>query len=138
MFPVNGLWFLAQFSYFICGSILWKHLHTLVSFSVPLLTIFIVIHSVTFTYQVLCPVCREPLTYDQAQLQKHPEQNDLDPCSIIISQEVRLIQKKMAALFKKQQFKGGIIDLQAEKDRYLVPSVSEFILLINLIIDLVH
>ena len=79
---------------------------------------------------MVCPVCREPLAYDLAQLQKHPEQDDLDPGSITISTEVREIQKQMATLFKKQQSKGGIIDLQAEKDKYLVPSVSNCVIVI--------
>ena len=41
-----------------------------------------------------------------------------------LNQEIRELQRKMAELFKRQQAKGGIIDLEAEKNKYLIPQVQ--------------
>jgi hypothetical protein len=40
------------------------------------------------------------------------------------SPEMLRLQKRMAKLFQKQKAKGGIIDLEEEKNKFLVPSVS--------------
>ena len=40
------------------------------------------------------------------------------------SEEIRKLQKKMAALFEKQKLKGGIIDIEGERNRYLIDITS--------------
>ena len=40
------------------------------------------------------------------------------------SEEMRKLQKKMAALFEKQKLKGGIIDIEGERNRYLIDITS--------------
>ena len=37
---------------------------------------------------------------------------------------VRKLQRQMAALFEKQVVKGGIIDVEAERIKFLVPEVN--------------
>ena len=36
------------------------------------------------------------------------------------SEEIRKLQKKMASLFEKQKKKGGIIDIEQERNRFLI------------------
>lgn len=41
-----------------------------------------------------------------------------------ITEDVKKLQKKMEKLFQKQKEKGGIIDLEAEKNKFLVVTNS--------------
>ena len=41
-----------------------------------------------------------------------------------ITEEIKMLQKKMQKLFQKQKEKGGIIDLEAEKNKFLVVTNS--------------
>uniref|UniRef100_A0A7M4FMJ1 E3 ubiquitin-protein ligase RNF25 n=1 Tax=Crocodylus porosus TaxID=8502 RepID=A0A7M4FMJ1_CROPO len=78
---------------------------------------------------VQCPVCRETLIYDLSALQaapppQHPlEQYRPDAEALRQQAELRLI-------YKRQQRKGGIIDPEAERNRYFIslqapPAASE-------------
>ena len=40
------------------------------------------------------------------------------------SEEIRKLQKKMASLFEKQKKKGGIIDIEQERNRFLIEITS--------------
>lgn len=40
------------------------------------------------------------------------------------SEEMQELQKTMADLFEKQKQKGGIIDLDEERNKYLLPKVK--------------
>ncbi|XP_069100519.1 E3 ubiquitin-protein ligase RNF25 isoform X1 [Pleurodeles waltl] len=77
---------------------------------------------------VQCPVCREPLTYDLEMLESAPPPNH--PLEVY-NPDKRTIQhqRKLRKLFEKQQAKGGIIDPEAERNRYFIslqkPSVDE-------------
>lgn len=77
---------------------------------------------------VQCPVCREPLTYDLEMLEAAPPPNH--PLEVY-SPDKRTIQhlRKLRKIFEKQQAKGGIIDPEAERNRYFIslqkPSVDE-------------
>ncbi|KAG8195084.1 hypothetical protein JTE90_029663 [Oedothorax gibbosus] len=70
--------------------------------------------------ELLCPVCRLVIHFSGSE-DDFPSpsllRGDEDP---VISQDVIEIQKKMADLFQKQVDKGGIIDLEAEKNKYLL------------------
>lgn len=74
----------------------------------------------TLSLQLLCPVCRLVIHFSGSE-DDFPSpsllRGDEDP---VISQDVIEIQKKMADLFQKQVDKGGIIDLEAEKNKYLL------------------
>ncbi|XP_034448534.1 E3 ubiquitin-protein ligase RNF25 [Hippoglossus hippoglossus] len=79
---------------------------------------------------VVCPVCREPLAYDVAQLlsSAEPHLPELDEAAIGSN-----FQQKWVGLQKlreKQRSKGGIIDPEEESNRFLIhineaPSVAE-------------
>ena len=72
--------------------------------------------------QVVCPVCREPISSDVQALDKgHIKEEDIH---YVPSPEMQLLQKKMAELFQVQKARGGIIDLEEERNKFLVPAVS--------------
>ena len=39
-----------------------------------------------------------------------------------ITEDIKMLQKKMQKLFQKQKEKGGIIDLEAEKNKFQIIS----------------
>ena len=82
------------------------------------------VHFCMFFAQVVCPVCRDPVTYDLTQLRKHPVPDDLHPSAISVNPDVLILQQQMESLFLKQKKQGGIIDVEAEKNKFLVTSVS--------------
>ncbi|XP_031718251.1 E3 ubiquitin-protein ligase RNF25 isoform X1 [Anarrhichthys ocellatus] len=69
---------------------------------------------------VVCPVCREPLTYDVDQLlcSPAPQLPELDEAAIgsKFQQKWRELQK----LLERQKSKGGIIDPEVESNRFLI------------------
>ncbi|XP_062047914.1 E3 ubiquitin-protein ligase RNF25 [Lepus europaeus] len=68
---------------------------------------------------VQCPVCREPLVYDLASLQAAPEPQQ--PVELYQpSAESLLQQEELKRLYQRQQARGGIIDLKAERNRYFI------------------
>ena len=59
-------------------------------------------------------------------LNSSPPQADLaDLPKNSIPEDVKKLQRKMEALFQKQKKKGGIIDLEAEKNKFLVVTNSD-------------
>ncbi len=73
--------------------------------------------------QVVCPVCRDVLNYDMDSLTTSALPAD-DQFQAQLTDDIRQIQHKMAALFEKQKAKGGIIDVEAEKNKYYLALVS--------------
>ncbi|XP_067671508.1 protein starmaker-like [Haliotis asinina] len=69
--------------------------------------------------KVVCPVCRDEITYDLDELKEAPAV-DADDIHYTPSSAVKQLQRDMAVLYEKQKAKGGIIDLEAEKNRFLV------------------
>ncbi|XP_005070549.1 E3 ubiquitin-protein ligase RNF25 isoform X2 [Mesocricetus auratus] len=68
---------------------------------------------------VQCPVCREPLVYDLASLKAAPEPQQ--PMELYQpSAESLRQQEELKLLYQRQQEKGGIIDLEAERNRYFI------------------
>lgn len=69
---------------------------------------------------VVCPVCREPLTYDVTQLLSSPAPQlpELDEAAIgsDFQQKWRELQK----LLESQRSRGGIIDPEVESNRFLI------------------
>ncbi|XP_038604125.1 E3 ubiquitin-protein ligase RNF25 [Tachyglossus aculeatus] len=69
--------------------------------------------------RVLCPVCREPLSYDLAALQAAPPpQHPTEPYRPDADSLRR--QRERQRLFQRQQRRGGIIDPEAERNRYFI------------------
>ncbi|XP_005817203.1 E3 ubiquitin-protein ligase RNF25 [Xiphophorus maculatus] len=79
---------------------------------------------------VVCPVCREPLTYDRNQLLKSPapELPELDQAAI--GSDFQRKWGQLQKILEKQRCNGGIIDTEEESNRFLIhiqeaPPVSE-------------
>ncbi|XP_067088595.1 E3 ubiquitin-protein ligase RNF25 isoform X2 [Osmerus mordax] len=69
---------------------------------------------------VVCPVCREPFTYDVDQLLMSPA-----PCfpkmeGAMLGAEFRKKWREYQTLLERQKAKGGIIDPEAESNRFLI------------------
>uniref|UniRef100_A0A8B9G9R9 E3 ubiquitin-protein ligase RNF25 n=1 Tax=Amazona collaria TaxID=241587 RepID=A0A8B9G9R9_9PSIT len=68
---------------------------------------------------VQCPVCRETLIYDLSALKAAPPpQHPLEPYRP--DAKTLQYQEELRLIFKRQQEKGGIIDPEAEKNRYFI------------------
>ncbi|XP_010144422.1 PREDICTED: E3 ubiquitin-protein ligase RNF25, partial [Buceros rhinoceros silvestris] len=68
---------------------------------------------------VQCPVCRETLVYDLCALKAAPPpQHPLEP----YRPDAKILQhqEELRLIFKRQQEKGGIIDPEAERNRYFI------------------
>ncbi|XP_069705618.1 E3 ubiquitin-protein ligase RNF25 [Periplaneta americana] len=71
--------------------------------------------------QVLCPVCREPIQCDMALLSTAAPPLDVENArQFELSDELRSLQRQMAALFSHQKSRGGIIDPEAEESKLLL------------------
>ncbi|KAM9664540.1 E3 ubiquitin-protein ligase RNF25 isoform 3-T4 [Trichechus inunguis] len=68
---------------------------------------------------VQCPVCREPLVYDLATLEAAPEPQQPMELYQPDAESLRQ-QEKRKQLYQRQQERGGIIDLEAERNRYFI------------------
>ncbi|XP_063569127.1 E3 ubiquitin-protein ligase RNF25 isoform X1 [Pongo abelii] len=68
---------------------------------------------------VQCPVCREPLVYDLASLKAAPEPQQLMELYQPSAESLRQ-QEERKRLYQRQQERGGIIDLEAERNRYFI------------------
>ncbi|KAM5228571.1 E3 ubiquitin-protein ligase RNF25 isoform 1-T1 [Ctenodactylus gundi] len=68
---------------------------------------------------VQCPVCREPLVYDLASLKAAPEPQQ--PMEMYRPSAENLRQQEaLKRVYQRQQERGGIIDLEAERNRYFI------------------
>uniref|UniRef100_K7GGS4 Ring finger protein 25 n=1 Tax=Pelodiscus sinensis TaxID=13735 RepID=K7GGS4_PELSI len=68
---------------------------------------------------VQCPVCREPLVYDLSALQAAPPpQHPMEP----YKPDAKTLQarEELRRIYRRQQEKGGIIDPEAERNRYFI------------------
>ncbi|KAG7209061.1 hypothetical protein KM043_015218 [Ampulex compressa] len=75
----------------------------------------------TNAFQAICPVCRESINCDVESLWSAPPPIDVEAATdFSVSAELRELQNQMAALFLRQQQRGGIIDLEAEGVKMLV------------------
>jgi len=69
--------------------------------------------------EIVCPVCRKPL--DDDSLAVYTEvRPDCDEFIFELSPEMRKQQKWMAEVYARQKARGGIIDLEAEKNKFLI------------------
>ncbi|CAL7947195.1 unnamed protein product [Xylocopa violacea] len=80
----------------------------------------------TNKFQAICPVCRESINCDVESLWSAPPPIDVEAATdFSVTAELRELQKQMAALFLRQQQRGGIIDLEAEGVKTLVRTEDE-------------
>ncbi|XP_023216413.1 E3 ubiquitin-protein ligase RNF25-like [Centruroides sculpturatus] len=69
--------------------------------------------------KVVCPVCRLPISFSPGD-KNYPPPLESEKDKIKISAEVRALQRKMQRLYNVQKKKGGIIDIEAERNKYLL------------------
>ncbi|XP_070779966.1 E3 ubiquitin-protein ligase RNF25 [Enoplosus armatus] len=79
---------------------------------------------------VVCPVCREPLTYDVDQLLSSPAPQLPELDEAAIGSKFQQKWCELQKLLERQRSKGGIIDPEVESNRFLIhineaPSVAE-------------
>jgi hypothetical protein len=74
-------------------------------------------------FQVFCPVCRDVISYDAKALDSDTKVDD-GPIKYQPNSEMKQLQKKMTSLYLQQKAKGAIIDVEAERNKFLVPAVS--------------
>ena len=72
---------------------------------------------------LVCPVCREPLDPESASVSCEVI-DDPEDHSFVMTSELKAQQQERAAMFERQKAKGGIIDLEAEKKKFLINQVS--------------
>lgn len=73
------------------------------------------------SFQVLCPVCREPISCDMELLSAASPPLDVENAKHFeLNDELRSLQERMAALFTHQKERGGIIDPEAEESKLLL------------------
>ncbi|GFY50170.1 e3 ubiquitin-protein ligase RNF25 [Trichonephila inaurata madagascariensis] len=68
--------------------------------------------------EILCPMCRLTIEFNGSEDLYPPPTAKED--EFIIDEELLTFQKKMADIYQKQVEKGGIIDIEAEKNKYLL------------------
>ncbi|XP_053375572.1 uncharacterized protein DDB_G0290685-like [Mercenaria mercenaria] len=67
--------------------------------------------------KLVCPVCREEIHYKFDDFDTSPLEDDF---VFTPTDEMREVQAHMAAMLEQQRAKGGIIDVEAERNKYLV------------------
>lgn len=78
------------------------------------------------SFQVLCPVCREPITYDMELLSSAPPPMDVENArQFELSDDLRSLQEQMASLFSYQKQRGGIIDPEAEESKLVLVTETQ-------------
>ncbi|EEB14705.1 RING finger protein, putative [Pediculus humanus corporis] len=75
----------------------------------------------TTQFQQRCAVCREVISVDIDNLSKAAPPTERENArNFELDENLLALQKKMAALFKHQQSRGGIIDVEAEETKLLL------------------
>lgn len=78
------------------------------------------------TKKIICPVCRSPLDEESLAVACSPEELEETEKAeeFVVPPSLKEQQLKMAELYERQKAKGGIIDLEHERNKYLVNPVS--------------
>ncbi|KAK3576129.1 hypothetical protein CHS0354_043097 [Potamilus streckersoni] len=83
----------------------------------------ITLHNKKEETKVHCPVCREEITYEVLNLEKdffNKMEEDEEEVHIQPSEELRKWQKDMDAIRQRQAERGGIIDVEANRNKFLL------------------
>lgn len=75
--------------------------------------------------KVECPMCRMEIAFNLDELEAFAS-DDVDEEKFVYkpSEEIKKLQKEMTSLYEKQKRKGGVIDLDKERNRYLIDITS--------------
>ncbi|XP_048582624.1 E3 ubiquitin-protein ligase RNF25 isoform X2 [Nematostella vectensis] len=75
--------------------------------------------------QVVCPMCRLPISYDLEALKAAPHETTPEEVAVYKpDNKTKRRQKELAALYQRQLQKGGIIDVEQEKNKFLIDITS--------------
>ncbi|KAI7803198.1 E3 ubiquitin-protein ligase RNF25 [Triplophysa rosa] len=69
---------------------------------------------------VVCPVCREPLTYDLNALLSSPAPSFTQQEDVATGEEFKKKWAELQKILERQKEKGGVIDPEAESNRFLI------------------
>ncbi|XP_065130177.2 E3 ubiquitin-protein ligase RNF25 [Paramisgurnus dabryanus] len=69
---------------------------------------------------VVCPVCREPLAYDVDALLSSPAPSFTQQEDVVIGEEFKKKREEFQKILERQKEKGGVIDPEAESNRFLI------------------
>ncbi|KAG9342955.1 hypothetical protein JZ751_015171 [Albula glossodonta] len=69
---------------------------------------------------VVCPVCREPLTYDLQDLLNSPAPRFSKVEGTVLGSEFKRKWAELQTILERQREKGGIIDPEVESNRFLI------------------
>ncbi|XP_054717572.1 probable serine/threonine-protein kinase clkA [Uloborus diversus] len=69
--------------------------------------------------ELFCPMCRIPIKFSTSD-EEYPPPTAINEETFNLTEEIVDLQKKMADLYQKQLEKGGIIDVEAERNKYLL------------------
>ncbi|XP_059147689.1 uncharacterized protein LOC131935322 [Physella acuta] len=69
---------------------------------------------------VICPMCRTPLDEESLSIKWDNVKKEENPEEFVLPPELRAQQLRMAEMYERQKARGGIIDLEQEKNKYLV------------------
>ena len=81
--------------------------------------------TIVLFWKLVCPVCREEICYKFDDLDASPIE---DKFVFEPTPELQEMQARMASMFEKQKAKGGIIDIEAERNKYLIKHGVSFYL----------
>ncbi|BFZ18887.1 hypothetical protein BsWGS_21926 [Bradybaena similaris] len=72
--------------------------------------------------KIICPVCRSPLDEESLAVtcSRKELEEDEKAEEFVIPEDLKEQQRKMLEMYEQQKAKGGIIDLEHEKNKYLV------------------
>ncbi|EDO35875.1 predicted protein [Nematostella vectensis] len=75
--------------------------------------------------KVVCPMCRLPISYDLEALKAAPHETTPEEVAVYKpDNKTKRRQKELAALYQRQLQKGGIIDVEQEKNKFLIDITS--------------
>lgn len=69
-------------------------------------------------------MCRTPLDEESLSIKWDHVKKEENPEEFVLPPELKAQQLKMAEMYERQKARGGIIDLEQEKNKYLVNAVS--------------
>ncbi|XP_028517741.1 E3 ubiquitin-protein ligase RNF25 [Exaiptasia diaphana] len=71
--------------------------------------------------QIICPMCREPITYDLDALKSAPDLDDNEEKIVYHADaEMKRLQREMSKLYNQQLQKGAIINVEEEKNKAVI------------------
>ena len=78
---------------------------------------------VCLRHQIVCPVCRDYMGLTAADMEGAAPPLHEQPLDFVPDESLLQLQRDMAAKLETQKQNGGVIDLEAERKKYLLSEV---------------